>query len=266
MGGSILFVTAKVWGFLKYYHPNVAEGKFDWDDQLFRILRKIENVDSKEDLSTTYLNWIESLGNFDRCKKCNGKSKEEYFDKNFDMTWIKNDTFFISDLSKKLEYIENNRTINNSIYIAKVGMAGNVEINNEGVYNDFHWTNRDLRLLSLFRYWNFVEYYYPYKYQTDQDWDNVLKEMIPEFLFPKTELEYHLSMLKLVVKLDDSHAGLTTPILEEFFGKKFIPVIYRIIDDKAVVTDFFNDSLANLNDLRIGDVITRLSGKKSLKF
>ena len=29
-----LFATAKVWGFLKYYHPSVAKGEFDWDSQL----------------------------------------------------------------------------------------------------------------------------------------------------------------------------------------------------------------------------------------
>ncbi|WP_166638517.1 hypothetical protein [Maribacter spongiicola] len=27
-----LVTTAKVWGFLKYYHPEVANGKFNWDE------------------------------------------------------------------------------------------------------------------------------------------------------------------------------------------------------------------------------------------
>lgn len=31
-----LVATCKVWGFLKYYHPLVAAGKFNWDEQLFR--------------------------------------------------------------------------------------------------------------------------------------------------------------------------------------------------------------------------------------
>lgn len=33
----------KVWGFLKYYHPNVAKGNFNWDEHLLTILPKIEN-------------------------------------------------------------------------------------------------------------------------------------------------------------------------------------------------------------------------------
>ncbi|MBC7000812.1 hypothetical protein [Cytophaga sp. FL35] len=57
-----LATTAKIWGFLKYYHPEVAEGKYDWDDQLFKILPKVFNVTHKEEMSQVFINWIESLG------------------------------------------------------------------------------------------------------------------------------------------------------------------------------------------------------------
>ena len=33
-----LIVLCKVWGFLKYYHPDIANGKIDWDNELFRFL------------------------------------------------------------------------------------------------------------------------------------------------------------------------------------------------------------------------------------
>ena len=181
------------------------------------------------------------------------------------MSWIQNESFFNEEVSKSLKYIEDNRALQNHTYVSKAGKAGNVESTNEEAYPEFNWTNKSLRLLALFRYWNFVEYYYPYKYQTDQDWDNVLIAMIPEFLASTTELEYHLTMLKLVTNLDDSHAGLTTPLLNDFFGTKFIPVIHRIIDDKAIITAFFNDSLAKINDLKVGDVITKVSGKKIIE-
>lgn len=62
--------TAKVWGFLKYYHPEVANGKFNWDEQLFAILPKVQSATSKEELSQVYMAWIESLGQAKSCKKC----------------------------------------------------------------------------------------------------------------------------------------------------------------------------------------------------
>ena len=35
-----LAATCKVWGFLKYYHPNVASGELNWDSQLLEKLPK----------------------------------------------------------------------------------------------------------------------------------------------------------------------------------------------------------------------------------
>ncbi len=254
------YATAKVWGFLKYYHPNVTHGKFEWDKQLFKILSEVEQSNTKQEISKVYLEWINSLGSFKECARCKRLSNKKYFDKNFNLSWIDDNALFTPDLSKKLKYIEENRSLKQNAYLKTVWKAGNVEPEGEKVFEDFIWTDSNYRLLALFRYWNFIEYFFPYKYLTDENWDDVLKKMIPRFLSPSSELDYHLAMLELVVKLDDSHAGLNTPILEDFFGPKFIPVIHRIVDGKAVVTGFFNDSLAKLNDLEIGDVIIEVNG------
>ncbi|HJY12929.1 MAG TPA: hypothetical protein VJ304_09090, partial [Flavobacterium sp.] len=39
-----LAATCKVWGFLKYYHPKVASGEVNWDQQLLDILPKIDKA------------------------------------------------------------------------------------------------------------------------------------------------------------------------------------------------------------------------------
>ena len=46
-----LAATCKVWGFLKYYHPKVAKGDFNWDNQLFEILPKIEKANTNDEFS-----------------------------------------------------------------------------------------------------------------------------------------------------------------------------------------------------------------------
>lgn len=33
-----------IWGFLKYYHPSIAKGNYNWDYELFRILPKVLNT------------------------------------------------------------------------------------------------------------------------------------------------------------------------------------------------------------------------------
>ncbi|CAA9194559.1 hypothetical protein FLA105534_00218 [Flavobacterium bizetiae] len=100
---------AKVWGFLKYYHPNVAKGNFNWDEQLIQMIPKVEQAQNKDDLSRIYLEWIAALGVVKECKSCKETSKEKSFDKNFDLSWTQNAAIFTNELSQKLKYIQENR-------------------------------------------------------------------------------------------------------------------------------------------------------------
>lgn len=260
-----LAATCKVWGFLKYYHPNVADGSKNWDEQLFQILPQIEKVQTTEEFSKVMEKWIVSLGEVKSYKAVESVKKKDYFDKNFDLSWISNKELFSKSLSKKLKFIEENRVQNKQFYIQfteddKKGVFE--EITNEISYPDFVWTNKNLRILTLFRYWNYIEYFFPYKYQMDQHWDKTLAEMTPKFITPESEVNFHLAMKELIVKLDDTHGFFGTRVLYlGFFGDKFVPFETKIIDDKAIVIRLKNDSLAKLSDIKIGDVIMKVEGK-----
>lgn len=261
-----LAATCKVWGFLKYYHPNVADGSKNWDEQLFQILPQIEKVQTTEEFSKVIEKWINSLGEIKSYKAVKSVKYRDYFDKNFDLSWISNNEIFSKDLSKKLKFIENNRIQTKQFYIEfteddEKGVFE--EITNEISYPDFVWTNKNLRILTLFRYWNYVEYFFPYKYQTDQHWDKTLTEMLPKFINTESEVDFHMAMKELIVKLGDSHAFFGTRVLYlYFFGDKFVPFETKIIDDKAIVISLKNDSLSKLNDIRIADVITKVDGRE----
>ena len=255
-----LAILSKVWGFLKYYHPNVAKGDYNWDEQLMIVLPKIEQVTSKEAISKVYLDWIDSLGDIEECKSCKDDNSKEYFDKNFDLSWILDANVFSDELSKKLKYIENNRFQGENHYVS-ITNVGNILITNEPQYENFEFPNENYRLLSLFKLWNTIEYFYPYKYLTDQNWNEVLSEMIPKFKNAGNATEYHLAMLEAVVKFDDSHGIFKTKLTSAYFGTKFIPAKLKIIDNKAIVTGFWSDSLSKINDLRIGDIIEKVEDK-----
>lgn len=255
---------AKVWGFLKYYHPNVAKGNFNWDEQLIQIIPKVEQAQNKDELSKIYLEWISSLGIIKECSSCKSVSKKEYFDKNFDLSWTQNATVFKTELSQKLKYIEENRFQGSNFYV-KAAAMDNIEVQNEIQYPDFEYPDKNYRLLSLFRYWNTVEYFFPYKYMMDQKWDAVLLEMIPRFKNSKNALEYQLAMHETVIKLDDTHALFFSNTNLDFFGRKFIPGFVNVVENKVVVTGFYNDSLAKLNDIRKGDVIEEVEDVDVLK-
>jgi C-terminal processing protease CtpA/Prc len=264
-----LVSTAKIWGFLKYYHPHVAKGAYDWDKKLIDLFPKLETANTKEELSNVYLDWINKLGEVIPCKSCNNKSKHEYFNKNFDLTWLSSNELFTKKLSNTLLYIENNRLLKNHHYV-KYGPVGEANPINENLYEDIGFPNDNYKLLGLFRYWNFIEYFYPNKYLTDQSWDDVLQEMIPKLLKTKNEDDYFLILRELFAKLDDSHTFLTR--------KSNVPINvfpYKIknIDNKCVVSGNYSQNIAKKEGLLMGDVILKVNNndikketKKILKY
>ena len=80
-----------VWGFLKYYHPSIAKGNYNWDYELFRILPKVLNSKNISERDTILVTWINQLGQFDIGKQINTKSPEIKIEP--DLGWIGNSNF-----------------------------------------------------------------------------------------------------------------------------------------------------------------------------
>uniref|UniRef100_UPI003217FEA5 S41 family peptidase n=1 Tax=uncultured Draconibacterium sp. TaxID=1573823 RepID=UPI003217FEA5 len=256
-----LATASRVWGFLKYYHPEVARGNMDWDAQLINILPEIESAATKEELSAVYLTWIKSLGEVKKCRSCREKPESGYFTKNFDLGWTQNSKLFTPELSQQLKFIEENRNQKKNHYVTADRISDYAVITNEKKYTNFEYPDRNYRLLALFNYWNVIEYFFPYKYQTNQNWNDVLTEMIPKFKNAENAGEYHLAMLELVTKIDDSHALFNSNVLKKQLGSKSIPTRQNMIGNKLIVTGFWNDSLAAINNLQPGDEIVRINNQ-----
>lgn len=249
----------RVWGFLKYYHPHVAKGNLNWDKQLFQKINELENINDKQSLNNFYSEWIESLGEVPFCKECSIKDNKIYFLKNFDLSWIDNSQIFSNETSQKLHYIENNRNLGDNHYFGKGGRK--VYFRNEKSYGS-KFTSKTISLLELFRYWNYVEYFFPYKYETDQSWNDVLTEMIPKFLMIDNDENYHLALAELVTKTDDSHAYLSSKEIQlNQYGKRKVPVEYSYAEGKLVITKINNTRSRHTNPLHTGDVIYDIEGK-----
>ncbi len=249
----------KVWGFLKYYHPHVAKGNINWDEQLIKKINEIEDIHDKTGLNNLYSAWIDSLGKVDECKECLQKDNKTYFLKNFDLSWIDNTDIFTESTTQKLHYIETNRNIGSNHYIGKGGRK--IYFRNENSYGS-RFTSKSISLLELFRYWNYVEYFFPYKYETDQNWNDVLREMIPKFLAVQNDKDYHLTLAELVAKIDDSHAFLfSTRISLNQYGNRKLPVEYSYAEGKLIITKINTNRFHEKTPFYVGDVIYDVNGK-----
>ena len=256
-----LAATCKVWGFLKYYHPKVANGEVNWDNQLLEKLPLIEKAQAKEEFSLILENWIDDLGPVKKIAPITPSKDVEYFDKNFNLSWINNNKLFSKKLSKKLKFIEENRFQGDQFYVYGLERVGNVGMRNESLAQpDF--TNKNSKLRMVFTYWNLVEYFFAYKYKTDQKWDITLDKIIPLAIQADNHDDFYKVMVKLACKVDDSHTEVY--LYSSDTSRKtiyYFPANARIIDDKVVVTEILGDSLAQADDIKVGDVITKVNGQ-----
>jgi len=255
-----LELLGKIWGFLKYHHPEVGKGKYDWDDELFQFLPEFMNVNDTRQRDESLLRWIEKYGELPVCTTCKETAADAY--QKPDFSWVENGNMS-AVLKEKIKEIYQNRHQGTHYYIKKAYYDGNPEFINEQPYST-SFPDKNLRLLALYRYWNIIQYFFPYKYLTDKNWDEVLREYIPKFINAKTALEYQLTVLQLAGETNDTHARhfLGANEIDLLRGTRYAPFRIRFIENKLTVTDYFKPELKETAGLEIGDFITHINGKE----
>ena len=249
-----------IWGFLKYYHPNIAKGKYNWDYELFRILPQIINSNNAKNRDSILIKWIESFGEFSQGKETVIKSSAVKIEP--DLVWIKNSNF--SDaLTTLLLKVKNANRPKEHYYIALQPGVGNPDFKNEKVYSSMKYPDAGFRILALYRYWNIIQYYFPYKNLIEEDWKNVLEEFIPKFVVAKDDTAYTLTVLELIGRVHDTHANIwgRNPVLNNYFGLRYAAVELTFIEGKPVVTGFYDEKLGKETGLEIGDVISVVNNR-----
>ena len=247
-----------LWGFLKYYHPNIAAGNYNWDFELFRILPKIIDTKNTNERDEYLTKWINSIGEFEQIAKEN-KEKSEIKIKP-DLDWIKNSNF-TNNLTSELINVKNANRTEDNYYIGLKKGVGNPDFKNEATYSEMKYPDAGFRLLSLYRYWNIIQYYFPYKNLIEEEWKDMLPEFIPKFVNAKNEIEYKLAVLELIARVHDTHANIwgRDIALTNYWGVNYAPFEITFIENKAIVTDYFDEKLGKETGLIIGDNITKVN-------
>ncbi|MEO1258610.1 MAG: S41 family peptidase [Bacteroidota bacterium] len=257
-----LYTLGKIWGFVKYYHPKIATGEVNWDNELFRVLPAVLNAKNKKEFSGITEKWINQLGKIEPNDSTNEVSDDI---KLFPTTqWINDGEKFSPSLIILLNKINNAKRENKHFYIGHSFNVGNPIFKNEKAYENMAFDDDGFKLLSLYRYWNMIEYFFPYKHLTDTQWEKVLHGLIPRFLSADEELSYKLAALEMIGKVQDTHANIwRDSTLSDFHGENYVPMELTVVQDKVVITRFFNDSLQTEHGLEIGDVVLQI-GEQSI--
>jgi len=253
-----LVVLGKVWGFLKYHHPAVVAGKRQWDFDLFRVAPAILAARSPRAAQSALVRWIDSLGAVPACTTCvelpAGRALAPR------LAWLSDRARLGSELSERLLTIYRRRSDNvGPFYATPVSGIGNVDLSNELPYPRQADPDPGYRLLALYRFWNIIAYWFPYRDLIEGDWDGCLREFVPRLLAAGTREAYAREMMTLIARVGDTHANLWSAMeTRPPRGKAALPVIVRFIQGQAVVAAYANPRLGPATGLRVGDAIASI--------
>ena len=124
-------------------------------------------------------------------------------------------------------------------------------------YADMTFPNSEYRLLALFRYWNVVNYFFPYKNLIGDSWNTILQRFIPKFEGNKDATDYQLTVFELATEMHDSHAVVrnASAAAAKLYGFP-APAFISYVENQSVVTKVLEDKAP----VKVGDVVLTIDG------
>jgi C-terminal processing protease CtpA/Prc len=255
-----LAMLGKVWGFLKYHHPLVTAGKRHWDYELFRVLPRVLTAADAPAARAAVNQWIAGLGTVTPCSPCATLVETELHLRP-PVTWLTDDLLGV-ELGATLRGIHRNRPAEpQQFYVSLVPNIGNPSFDHELAYPTLRLPDAGYQLLALYRFWNIVEYWFPYRDVIGGSWDDELRAFIPRVVLANDRDTYTREMMALIARVHDTHANLWSSLdARPPTGACQVPITLRFIEDDAVVTGSSGTASDAASGPRPGDVVTAVDG------
>ncbi|WGH75463.1 hypothetical protein P8625_15555 [Tenacibaculum tangerinum] len=248
-----------IWGLMKYHHPDVSRGIYNWDLELISLLNSIEDIVEQEELNkelnyfiTKYDNSATEFKNISI-----NIDSEKIFKKNFKYDWI--DEFaFNQEIKTRLVKLKNNSNIGD-YYASSSKLTKMISFENEKGFLNFNPLLKNHRLLELYSFWNIIQYWDVNKYLTDINWIDNLDELIKSFINDKSIKEYEVSKLHMLAMLNDSHSYKTSMYFYETLFRYSPSFGVKVINDSLLVTSVYNETLTEKNNIDLGEIIVKIN-------
>jgi hypothetical protein len=251
-----LAMAGKVWGFLKYFHPRVATRAIDWDQVLIDRLPDFKGAVDVVSFNQELDNLIIQAG--DAGEGAGNSDSFIHPDPEL-FRWIAQDPILSGTVRTKLRGLLQNYVPAPNFY-AGYGRAGQVSPQNEKYIGLNYNPPEGDRILALFRYWNIINYFFPYRDLIDENWDVVLEDLIPTFLNAGNALELAWAMAEMAARTDDTHCNLSSIYYFINQGFYFAPAEVIYTEGKTVVSRVWEATWPP-ERLKVGDVILECRGQ-----
>lgn len=128
-------------------------------------------------------------------------------------------------------------------------------------YPEMEFPEKEYRLLALFRFWNVINYFFPYKDLIGTDWNEILPKYIGQFEANKDAAEYRLTAGKMVAEIKDSHGFFNPPRLKSPTPFLFPPTVEAFAENQTYISGVLDEN----SGFKRGDVVLAADGEPIAK-
>ncbi|HEU4333474.1 MAG TPA: S41 family peptidase, partial [Candidatus Eisenbacteria bacterium] len=232
-----------------------------WDYDLFRVLPRVLAARDGVAAERALVEWIDGLGAVAPCDPCAAPPAEGPIRPRLE--WLDDPGFAGPDLRDRLRRIHANRlAAPDHAYVGLGATVSNPDFGDEAAYPGAAAPDEGFRLLALYRFWNIIEYWFPYRDLLEENWDHVLREFVPRILEARSGDEYLLELIALSARIHDTHANLHASLhVLPPRGDCSLPVALRPVGDRFVVAHPADSSAAAEGALKRGDIVLAIDGR-----
>jgi len=260
-----LYQLCKVWGYLKYHHPNKCTVK--WNDLLMGKVDSVVASANNTDFNSILYNMCLQTGITTRPAVPTvilGDSA-----RNYNTAWFQ-DPLLSPVIGNFLDSVQAHSISNTSGCLLRVNTYSDpnyssyIDFRYDSIRNiaGFSYANMKHRMLVYFYYWNAVNYLFPQIAIADHHWDSTLVQLMPDMIAASNDSLFELTLAHVTSRIDDTHGSYSSKYFYKYFTGADITAqtIYRAklklawIENKHVVIASDEPNIA------MGDIITKIEG------
>ena len=253
-----LYHLGKIWGYAKYFHPELIGCNTYWDEVLLEKVALVKQAKDDVSFNEIIMDMLQEAGEVKEATTAAPILETDNLSFNVPSDWFQ-DPIFDATVLEALENIKTNFRPQSNCKINVAFAGGNPTFENDNYLYEEKGSlpSESERILAIFRYWNIINYFFPYKYQMDQNWDKTLIQFIPPIVSATTEIDFVLNFRELTTYINDSHSFFSNPTFIDWQGRHFAPFAVKMIENQTVITKV---DISVEGQIQVGDIVTNIDG------
>jgi carboxyl-terminal processing protease len=262
-----LFITGKIWGYMKYFHSEVSTCQVDWDSLLVSKVPLIKSSLHDNEFNDILMDMLNAAGPMALDTTPFADTTIAFLKRNRNTSWM-NDPVIRADVKAILDTVKNNFRPHPGCYVENNDFAGTYQgwlkfphdnpIMPDSLFQ--YYPDEAHRVLSVFKYWNIIRYFNPYNYVTNRTTDTLLSLYVLPMATSTSANHFYFLFEKLTTELNDANIEELTGSSSYIYPEHFVPgLVLRYIEGKYVIvkSNYPNIAVGNtifsVNDLTTGD-------------